>query len=194
MLRLLTRHRAVLVAIYRPYLAARLGKPTTIELQNVGSQAEKAATEMTNVLNEIISKNVTDICPSMFITCTMCAMQVYFWKVCQSTGLARQYAHNQLDLYMLALSHFRKTYWTADLQYNMFIEALKSLDGKTSAIAKGGTEAVFRHQEERSAPAQPTDGLGDAQYDGNHMPASLEDFLISFNPFMGVPMQGDDLG
>lgn len=125
----------------------------------------------------------------------MSAMQVYFWKVCQSSGLARQYAHNQLDLYMLALSHFRKTYWTADLQYNMFIEALKSLDGKTSAIAKGGTEAVFRHQEERSTTsAQPTDGLSDAQYDGSHMPTSLEDFLISFNPFMGVPMQGDDLG
>lgn len=62
---ILTVHRAALIAIYRPYLAARLGKPTSVELQNVGSQAEKAASEMTNVLNEIISKNVTDIAPSM---------------------------------------------------------------------------------------------------------------------------------
>lgn len=61
----LTANRAALIAIYRPYLAARLGKPTSIELQSVASQAEKAATEMTNVLNEIISKNVTDIVPSM---------------------------------------------------------------------------------------------------------------------------------
>ena len=60
----LTFDSAALIAIYRPYLAARLGKTTSMELQNVGSQAEKAATEMTNVLNEIISKNVTDICPS----------------------------------------------------------------------------------------------------------------------------------
>lgn len=56
---------AALIAIYRPMLAAGLGKTPSIELQNVGLQAEKAASEMTNVLNEIISKNITDIVPSM---------------------------------------------------------------------------------------------------------------------------------
>lgn len=125
----------------------------------------------------------------------MTAMQIYFWKVCHSTGLARQYAHNQLDLYMLALSHFRKTYWTADLQYNMFIEALKSLDGRSSTISRQSAEAVPRPNEDRSQSAQ-ADGnsVGEAQYDGSNMPVSLEDFLISFNPFMGVPTQGDELG
>ena len=125
----------------------------------------------------------------------MTAMQIYFWKVCHSTGLARQYAHNQLDLYMLALSHFRKTYWTADLQYNMFIEALKALDGRASTLHRLGPDVQSRREQERSVSTQAnTDGLSDTQYDNSHMPASLEDFLISFNPFMGVPMQGDDLG
>ena len=125
----------------------------------------------------------------------MTAMQIYFWKVCHSTGLARQYAHNQLDLYMLALSHFRKTYWTADLQYNMFIEALKSLDGRSSTISRQSAEAAPRQNEDRGQSAQADgNGVGDAQYDGSNMPVSLEDFLISFNPFMGVPMQGDELG
>lgn len=124
----------------------------------------------------------------------MTAMQIYFWKVCHSSGLARQYAHNQLDLYMLALSHFRKTYWTADLQYNMFIEALKSLDGRSSTIGKPGAETGLRQSDERSVSAQANENLGDGQYDGNNMPVSLEDFLISFNPFMGVPMQGEDFG
>lgn len=124
----------------------------------------------------------------------MTAMQIYFWKVRHSTGLARQYAHNQLDLYMLALSHFRKTYWTADLQYNMFVEALKSVEGRPSAIGKPGTEAALRHSDDRSNSAQAIDGLSDTQYDGSHMGTSLEDFLISFNPFMGVPMQDDEFG
>lgn len=124
----------------------------------------------------------------------MTAMQIYFWKVCHSSGLARQYAHNQLDLYMLALSHFRKTYWTADLQYNMFIEALKSMDNRPSTISRQSTEAASRQNEDRSSTSQTHDNLVDGQYDTSHMPVSLEDFLISFNPFMGVPMQGDELG
>lgn len=124
----------------------------------------------------------------------MTSMQIYFWRVCHSTGLARQYAHNQLDLYMLALSHFRKTYWTADLQYNMFVEVLKSMDGRSSAMSKPSMETSSRPNDDRSTSVQAADGLGDGQYDGRDIPSSLEDFLISFNPFMGVPMQDDELG
>lgn len=181
----------VLLAIYRPYLAAAEGKSLSPDTQSIASQAEKAAAEMTTVLNEFISMNLTEMCTSQLITSTQAACQIYFWKIRHSSGLARQYAHNQLDLYMLALSDFRKTYCTADLQHKLFQEGLKALDGKPSTLRPPATEPNERQSEERRTSLQMDALTAPSQFGDGHMGATLEDFLVTFNPFMGMPMHED---
>ena len=39
----------------------------------------------------------------------------------------------------------------------------------------------------------PSSGLDSGQSDSALMHGSLEDFFLSFNPFMGLPMQPDEL-
>jgi hypothetical protein len=53
----------------------------------------------------------------------MSALQIYVWEIRHSSGIARNYAYHHLDLYLMIMSHLGKTYWTADLQHNLFVEA-----------------------------------------------------------------------
>ena len=122
----------------------------------------------------------------------MSAMQIYVWDIRHSVGLVRQHAFNQVEMYMLLLSDLRKTYWTADLQHNLFTEALKAID-VPSIADKAGVESS-NHQEVRSGVDDPrTDPTETGQPDEGLTPATFEDFLLSFNPFMGMPLQADDL-
>ena len=189
--RLTIFYSAVLIAIYRPYLAATAHTLQSTEAQSVGAQAEKAAAETTAVLNDLISMNLTHLCTSQFITSSHCAVQIYFWKIRHATGLARQYAHNQLDLYMLALSEFRKTYWVADLQHKMFAEGLKALEGKSSIFRSSASGAGGTQQQGKNMVQDAGGVAAPLTYTDHQVHTALEDFLIAFNPFMGMPLNED---
>ena len=120
----------------------------------------------------------------------MAAMQIYIWELRHSTGMARHYASHQLDLHMLVLSHLRKTYWTADLQHNLFTEVLKIMENGPHTTEKVVTETAH-HQEHSQAVEQANGEATDDPQAEYWMQGTLEDFLHSFNPFMGLP--GDDI-
>lgn len=124
---------------------------------------------------------------------TMCAVQMYMWEVRHSTGLARQFAFHQLDLYMLVLNSLRETYWIADLQHNLFTQALKVLGDGPSATEKPSFDSS-NHQELSNSADESRTGIADpTQPDGCMTPATFDDFLYSFNPFVGLPLPADDL-
>lgn len=123
----------------------------------------------------------------------MSAMQVYVWEVRHSSGLARKYAYHQLELYLMVLSQLGKTYWTADLQHNLFVEALKVINGGRPGPDKEGAEpqSYFRSVQNVELPSAGSTEL--SQPENTLMQWSLEDFLPHFNPFMGLPMHGDEI-
>jgi hypothetical protein len=126
----------------------------------------------------------------------MSAMQIYVYDIRQSTGTARSYAYHQLELHMLVLTHLGKTYWTADLQHNLFNEALKALSGNPSSLDRdvGGSTASQHTRngdpEFGEKVASPTDI--DPPSSGM-MHGTLDEFLLSFNPFMGVQIPPNEL-
>jgi hypothetical protein len=92
----------------------------------------------------------------------------------------------------MVMAHLGKTYWTADLQHNLFVEALKLIRGASSTLASslnGSTNQAKGHGMELPS----TGTLGPGQGDNHLMHGTLEDFFLSFNPFMGLPMQPDEL-
>lgn len=123
---------------------------------------------------------------------TMPGMQVLIFEIRNSVGLAKSYAQHQLDLHMLVLSHLRKTYWTADLQHNLFTEVLKAMNGASC------------HAETDAAPAQPNrdqpvadqhEQAAQEMFNAEHglTSATFEDFFLTFNPFMGMNAHTDEL-
>ena len=122
----------------------------------------------------------------------MSAAQIYVWEIRHTSGLARNYAYHQLELYLLVLSQLGKTYWTADLQYNLFVEALKVINGGPASSEKDIAEPGPNPRAINGTDL-PSNGTTDSTTDGPLMPGSLEDFLLSFNPFMGLPMPDDHL-
>lgn len=123
----------------------------------------------------------------------MSAMQIYVWDIRHSSGLAQNYAYHQLELYLMVLSQLGKTYWTADLQRNLFVEALKVLDNGSSSSYRYVAEPVQQNVPDQGMDL-PSAGATDANHtDNTLMHGTLEDFLLSFNPFMGLPMQPDEL-
>lgn len=137
----------------------------------------------------------------------MSALQIYVWEVQHSSGLARSYAYNHIDLYLMVMGHLGKTYCksfefcvyevrlivtigTADLQHNLFVEALKVIKGGASTLESDLNGSVNRAK--AIGMDLPSSGL-DTTHDNSLMHGSLEDFFLSFNPFMGLPMQPDEL-
>ena len=122
----------------------------------------------------------------------MTAMQIYVWEILHSTDLARNYAYHQLELHMMVLSHLGKTYWTADLQHNLFTEALKALEGGSTDAREAVHSTNHQHtsQSDSEIDKDPSDIT---HVDSGMLHSTLEDFLLSFNPFMGLPMQPDEL-
>ena len=123
----------------------------------------------------------------------MSAMSIYVWEIRHSTGLARDYAYHQLELYLMVLSQLGKTYWTADLQYNLYMEALKVIKASTSAAEKNPAEPAPHPRSGQYADMQSTGGSEMSQPYGSYINGTLEDYFLTFNPFMGLPMQGDEL-
>lgn len=112
----------------------------------------------------------------------MSALQIYVWEVQHSTGAARNYAYHHLDLYLMVMSHLGKTYWTADLQHNLFVEALRVIRGASSTL---GTELNGSVNEAKiNGMDLPSSGLDSGPADSSLMHGTLEDFLLSFNPFV----------
>ncbi len=123
----------------------------------------------------------------------MSAMQIYVYEIRQSSGTERSYAYHQLELYMLVLDHLGKTYWTADLQRNLFNEALKALSGNPSSLDR---TAADMQSSARSGMAELEHTTTDPDIDvPSHgmLGGTLDEFLLSFNPFMGVPIPPNEL-
>jgi hypothetical protein len=127
----------------------------------------------------------------------MSAMQLYVYEIRQSSSTAeRGYALNRLELYMLVLTQLGKTYWTADLQYNLFNEALKALNGNPSSINKDPGEPAQNYQntQARNGVAEIDHAVDDIDPPSSTMMnGTLDDFLMSFNPFMGFQIPPNEL-
>ena len=92
----------------------------------------------------------------------------------------------------MVMTHLGKTYWTADLQHNLFVEALKLIRGASSTLSSslnGSSIQPKGHGMELPSTGTIDSGHGYSQM----MNGTLEDFFLSFNPFMGLPMQPDEL-
>jgi hypothetical protein len=53
----------------------------------------------------------------------MPSMQIHLHETNSLDQLTRQYASNQLDLHMTVLTEMQKTYWAANMQYELFSRA-----------------------------------------------------------------------
>ncbi|KAK5174971.1 uncharacterized protein LTR77_000107 [Saxophila tyrrhenica] len=185
-----------LIALYRPYLSKQLEKSrrfTSTFYADIAAKAKAAAAVTTTALNELITHDAIVMGSSMLITSMMAAMQIYVYDIRQSTGAARSYAYHQLELYMLVLTHLGKTYWTADFQHNLFNEALKALSGAPSTIRDGAEGMQEHHARYDTAEAEGANAEMDAPSGmmGHH--GTFDEFLLSFNPFMGVAIPPNDL-
>ncbi|KAK6378004.1 hypothetical protein LTR64_001387 [Lithohypha guttulata] len=203
---------AALILLYRPLIAATPEKVMElgyVECRNeCVSKAKATAADTTNILNKLMSINGIEQTPSSLTSAIMTAMQILVFEMRTSgVGLAKSYAAHQLDLHQLVLGHLRKTYWTADLTHNLFIEVLKILNGdQGSDSAKVGTHENATSDSSRDELVQqPQDQHRDNQNvqhaqglavldNGQNMAAhaSLDDFFGIFNPFMGLPGHGDE--
>ena len=129
---------SVIIALYRSYMSGTgtLEHLTPVEqrsLQGVATQrAKNAASSTTTLLNRLVSLDMIKLSPSMIVTAMMSAMQIHFFELAQSGGLARQHAFHNLNLHMIILSHLKNTYWTADMQQNLFTECLKAIETSSS--------------------------------------------------------------
>lgn len=200
-----TYSTSVLVALYRPYLWKQLEKSRRFNsafYTDIAVKAKAAAATTTGALNDLISRNAISLGTSMLITAMMSAMQIYVYEIRQSAGNTRIYAYHQLELYMLVLTHLGKTYWTADLQHNLFNEALKAMNFggvERKSLASEGVSGDGQHY--HSHPHARNGGVEmeqNGEFDG--VPSSgmmhgmgVDEDLLSFNPFMGVPIPPNEL-
>lgn len=163
------------------------------DYRNIPEKAKRAAAGTTNVLNELISRNAISTGTSMLVTSTNTALQIYVWEIRNSSGLARNYACHQLELYLMVLAQLGKTYWTADLQHNVYVEALKVLNSGSSTVERDPADPML-HTRHGQAVDLASTGTPDVNHtEGSYLQGTLEDYLLSFNPFMGMPMEGDGM-
>ena len=136
-------------------------------------------------------------------------MQVHLYEKCHSDSLARHYATHNLNLHMLVLSDLRSTYWTADLQYNLFSDALKVTDHSTRSAHPSGTATPTSTSNGPMKPCRVTAVQAEANNNENHANAAhatqyadvagmegvgvhpMDNFFMEFNPFMGVQLDLD---
>lgn len=121
----------------------------------------------------------------------MPGMQVLTFEIRNSTGLAKNYAQHQFDLYMLVLSCLRKTYWTADLQHILFSEVMKTMN----APSNPETSATPAHTGRDQTVSDPREHTEPDDFHPEHTlaNASFEDFFLTFHPFMGMNAPTDEL-
>jgi hypothetical protein len=190
-----TYYNSVIIALFRPFVAADEHTRVDNSLRTLATErCRTAASNTTYSLNELVSSDLIDVCPTMLITAMMSAMQIHFYEHVRLGGLARQHALHNLKLHIMVLDHLRKTYWTADMQHKLFSEALKAMESsKGDHEGKDGqgvrrVETPRRNSLDKHAqqdfPQQPFESSGDAVNDvALTNDAVLDDFFMSFNPF-----------
>lgn len=193
----------VLIVLYRPLMAVSSIKMPSQEHISCRKEcivkAKAAASDTTSIINRLMLLNAIDKSPSMFVSATMTAMQILVFEIRNASGLDKSYATHQLDLHQLVLGELRKTYWTADLQYNLFFEVLKVLDGAESGDSSNSlrTPANERSSDREDHAQAQHESNGPGLFEGDHglaaAHASMDDFFGMFNPFMGLPSYGEEL-
>jgi hypothetical protein len=144
-----------IIALHRPYINSAPEHLATADqgnLQRTAVQRSKnAAGAITSILNKLISSDMIDTSPTMIITAMTFAMEIHFFELARCQGLTRHTGTHNLNLHMMVLAHLKKTYWTADMQHNLFTECLKALSNARGGDTRldGGLEAV----QQDSAPA-----------------------------------------
>ena len=180
----------VLVVLHRSYMTTQPEYLTHVEQNSLKAVAihrsKNAASNTTNIINRLIGLNLIELSPTMLVTAMMAPMQIHIFEYGQSESLARQHAHHNLNLHMMVLSHLKKTFWSADMQHNLFTECLKAIDG-------GGKFENETAQPESASTSRPSNARVDPPYDMNVGldaaglgASSLEDFFWTFNPFYNM--------
>jgi hypothetical protein len=75
----------------------------------------------------------------------MPAGQIHLYETKSPDLLTREHASNQLDLHMTVLREMQKTYWTANMQYELFAKA------RVATLALPPTSSGVHH--ETASPA-----------------------------------------
>ena len=185
---------AVIITLHRSYISTQPDYLTPVEresLKVIAIQRSKvAASSTTSTINRLIGLDMIDLSPTMLVTAMMAPMQVHLFEYAQSESLIRQHAYHNLNLHMMVLSHLKKTFWSADMQHNLFTECLKAMDGSMGERQNAGANTSFP---ESAAGTRPPNSRDDHPYDmsvgldcaglGGH---SLDDFFWTFNPFYNM--------
>lgn len=137
----LTRYRAAIAILYRPYVLNDSGSPPSgVHAQwqrNAIRRARDAASGTNALLQSLIEldaikylkpmmyENDTPACPSRLltsnrITAMVPAMQIHLADCKSTSALTCGLARNKLQLCMLVLSDLRQTYWSANVMYRLF--------------------------------------------------------------------------
>lgn len=202
-----TYYNSVIIALFRPYIVNAPEALSKTEQETIRSlsldRCRASSSNSTYSLNELVSSDLIEVCPTMLMISMMSAMQIHFYEHFHLEGLSRQHALHNLKLHIMVLDHLRKTYWTADMQHKLFIEALKAMETPakcqpTQRSSSKETEPTSAHsieqpQSEQDMPMMShgsLDGAGHVnEYDLNDPNAlgsgteALDDFFVSFNPF-----------
>ena len=179
---------SVIITLYRSYMNGMLEHLTPVEqrsLQAVATQrAKEAASSTTTILNRLVSLDMIKLSPTMIVTAMMSAMQIHFFEMTQSEGLARQHALHNLNLHMIILSHLKKTYWTADMQQNLFTECLKAIEASSSGDQghAGNPESPVVSRPVHDQTYDINVGVDAAGLNGS----GLDNSFVLFNPFFNM--------
>jgi hypothetical protein len=194
-----TYYNSIVIALFRPYVVSQPEEMPKHDQERLrvlaADRCRTSASNSTYSLNELVSADLIDVCPTMLSISMMSTMQIHFYEHFTLEGLSRQHALHNLKLHLMVTEHLRKTYWAADMQHKLFTEALKAMENPKQCIAPS------KDREPKSASTQPEqprqvelhDGM-----DGHAVPdfdltdphgtlgtgaEGLDDFFVTFNPF-----------
>lgn len=191
-----TYYNSVIIALFRPFVRRNEEIPE-FERESLRSLATErcrtAASNTTYSLNELVSTDLIDVCPTMLVAAMMPAMQIHFFEQHQLDGLARQHALHNLKLHIMVLDHLRKTFWSADMQHKLFSEVLKAMENSHD-ITQAYSNARQGDTSRRTSEPQQVEVSTHHQFEinadttdepvlGANDPALDDDFFFSFNPF-----------
>lgn len=131
----------------------------------------------------------------------MPSMQIHLHETKSPDQLTRQYASNQLDLHMTVLTEMQKTYWTANMQHELFLRArttTKTLKGASHSCPSQPIPTARRPAEE-PLPFHYNNSMGTSwipylnmQVDvdlGFHQPSfAVDPSLDFFSPVPSMPV------
>lgn len=195
-----TYYNSIVIALFRPYIVnppPEMPKDDQERLQPLATdRCRLAASNTTYSLNELVSSDLIDVCPTMLSISMMSTMQIHFYEHYNLEGLSRQHALHNLKLHLMVLEHLRKTYWSADMQHKLFTEALKAMENPVKCTT---SRASSKEGEPTSASTQPghvrpedlpvpMEGHNVHDFDLTDPHTALgteglDDFFVTFNPF-----------